>query len=543
MLDISSNDKGMLIPRVSLTGTSDISTISSPATSLLVYNTRTVSNVTPGFYYWNGTAWTRLAAGNNVVTASNGLYTSSNDVRLGGTLTNGTMISFDNNELTFQLDGSGDFIIEDSDDYLFEVRNTGQINVTRDANLQVQGPFRYNNTAAAPGLNKVLRSDASGNATWVDPNTLITPEDDHDWYEQGGTNAPNSINDNIYTQGNVGIGTTAPSTTLHVASAGDPMMLERSSGQVNSARFLFSNSPFGVNVLATGSLVLATNHSTTQADMGFSANGNSANTGDVQLVIKNSGNVGIGTTSPSTRLEAIGTSGATETYSYNQYTSGQYSSRSGSFAPIARFKNGTSATATGLEVLAQTNGNGIMLTNSNNYDPIHIGSSYSATNGTSVLTISNGRVGVGCLPQSDYKLDVYGGNAKIGWHGNSNEINILPSDFVQGTSGSSNQFYFDGSGLRIASNGYIYAFVAIPQGYNFKSCRIYSSSTRSVVVGRRQINGSGNYSTLSGTTAASINVGPSSFGDRNGDSNYFYVRIDVRSGDRIYGGEIKIQPE
>ena len=57
MLEVKSTDKGMLIPRVALTGTTDVTTISSPAVSLMVYNTATAGDVTPGFYYWNGTAW------------------------------------------------------------------------------------------------------------------------------------------------------------------------------------------------------------------------------------------------------------------------------------------------------------------------------------------------------------------------------------------------------------------------------------------------------------------------------------------------------
>ncbi len=57
MLDVKSTDKGMLMPRVALTGTTDVTTISSPAVSLMVYNTATAGDVTPGFYYWNGTAW------------------------------------------------------------------------------------------------------------------------------------------------------------------------------------------------------------------------------------------------------------------------------------------------------------------------------------------------------------------------------------------------------------------------------------------------------------------------------------------------------
>ncbi|MHC1776303.1 MAG: hypothetical protein AB9834_12930 [Lentimicrobium sp.] len=65
MLDVKSIGKGLLIPRVALTGTLDVATIPSPATSLLIYNTATAGtspdNVNPGYYYWNGTAWTTLA--------------------------------------------------------------------------------------------------------------------------------------------------------------------------------------------------------------------------------------------------------------------------------------------------------------------------------------------------------------------------------------------------------------------------------------------------------------------------------------------------
>ncbi len=56
ILDIKSANAGLLIPRVSLRSTTDVVTIANPATSLLVYNTSSVSDVTPGFYYWD-TYW------------------------------------------------------------------------------------------------------------------------------------------------------------------------------------------------------------------------------------------------------------------------------------------------------------------------------------------------------------------------------------------------------------------------------------------------------------------------------------------------------
>jgi len=67
MLDVKSANKGMLIPQIALTGVNDATTITTPATSLLIYNTATVTGVTPGYYYNSGTSgspvWTRLATG------------------------------------------------------------------------------------------------------------------------------------------------------------------------------------------------------------------------------------------------------------------------------------------------------------------------------------------------------------------------------------------------------------------------------------------------------------------------------------------------
>jgi len=61
MLDVSSTNKGILIPRVALTQTTSQSPIiTSPAISLLVYNTATVNDVTPGYYYWDGSKWVKL---------------------------------------------------------------------------------------------------------------------------------------------------------------------------------------------------------------------------------------------------------------------------------------------------------------------------------------------------------------------------------------------------------------------------------------------------------------------------------------------------
>lgn len=55
ILDISSTNSGILIPRIALTDTSDATTIAGPATSLMVYNTTTGGGLVPGYYYNDGT--------------------------------------------------------------------------------------------------------------------------------------------------------------------------------------------------------------------------------------------------------------------------------------------------------------------------------------------------------------------------------------------------------------------------------------------------------------------------------------------------------
>ncbi|MFC4817728.1 hypothetical protein [Flavobacterium sp. GCM10023249] len=63
-LDVTSTDDGILIPRIALVNTTT-ATVVTPTTSEIVYNTATINDVTPGFYYWNGTVWVRILTGAN----------------------------------------------------------------------------------------------------------------------------------------------------------------------------------------------------------------------------------------------------------------------------------------------------------------------------------------------------------------------------------------------------------------------------------------------------------------------------------------------
>ena len=100
-LDIYSTNKGFLPPRIALLSNTDVATISSPATGLVVYNTNTAgtapNNVTPGYYYWNGSAWINLIGsstsnsiiGNGTTSTIANFSSVINDQPAGFTLGNG----------------------------------------------------------------------------------------------------------------------------------------------------------------------------------------------------------------------------------------------------------------------------------------------------------------------------------------------------------------------------------------------------------------------------------------------------------------------
>ena len=60
-LDVVSADKGVLIPRIALRSTTEFGPlVGDPVESLLVYNTQSVADVTPGFYFWQAAKWERV---------------------------------------------------------------------------------------------------------------------------------------------------------------------------------------------------------------------------------------------------------------------------------------------------------------------------------------------------------------------------------------------------------------------------------------------------------------------------------------------------
>ncbi|NQX97424.1 MAG: hypothetical protein HRT73_06035, partial [Flavobacteriales bacterium] len=124
LLDISSANKGLLIPRVNIANLTTIAPITGSATtSMLVYNTNATTGL--GYYYWDGGDWVRFTTGSPLV--DNGLYynTGANRVRLGGSLVENTTITQGARQMTFNLNGTGDFNIQDAGVGMFQVRDDG----------------------------------------------------------------------------------------------------------------------------------------------------------------------------------------------------------------------------------------------------------------------------------------------------------------------------------------------------------------------------------------------------------------------------------
>jgi hypothetical protein len=63
VLEIESTNKGLLLPRLALVSTTLAAPLSNFVKGMIVYDTVTVNDVTPGMYYSDGTKWIKISAG------------------------------------------------------------------------------------------------------------------------------------------------------------------------------------------------------------------------------------------------------------------------------------------------------------------------------------------------------------------------------------------------------------------------------------------------------------------------------------------------
>ena len=112
-LDVYATNKGFLPPRVALTATNvfePVIGLSGPtelatAAGLLVYNTNSNGTITPGYYFWSGTAWVRLTVPTDNANNVTGIIAVTN----GGTGTTTGSIT-GSGALTFSAGGTNENI-------------------------------------------------------------------------------------------------------------------------------------------------------------------------------------------------------------------------------------------------------------------------------------------------------------------------------------------------------------------------------------------------------------------------------------------------
>ncbi len=182
VLDVTSANSGVLIPRINLLNNTDVITIPTPATSLLVYNSGFSPN---GYYYWNGSTWVQLAT---AVANADWLLTGNTGTTAGTNYLGTT----------------------DAVDLRFKTGATDRWNISNTNNGQLQS---YSlGTDLLPAYS--FQSDQNtGVYSPAADNLSIT------------TNGAEKMR--VTATGQVGIGTTAPNGALDVTSTTDGLLIPR----------------------------------------------------------------------------------------------------------------------------------------------------------------------------------------------------------------------------------------------------------------------------------------------------------------------------
>jgi len=131
LIDMQSTSKGLLLPRVELTSTTAAAPLAAHTAGMVVYNTVTVNDVTPGFYYNDGSKWVSIGRdnlGNHIASKNIDLTTYA---LIGNTGTKGIKIAA-NGVTTIQ--NLPDFI-QQSDTFIVVSNKDGELKKMRFADM------------------------------------------------------------------------------------------------------------------------------------------------------------------------------------------------------------------------------------------------------------------------------------------------------------------------------------------------------------------------------------------------------------------------
>jgi hypothetical protein len=295
-LEIQDNNKGLLIPRISIPNINAAAPVTTPAVSLLVYNTSAITGL--GYYYWDGSKWVRLqdqSVGDHDWYAAN--TTSSPGAISDNIYTLGNVGIGTNNPL-FQFEMHG---------------QAPNMNLYRYDNSVTPAVFRVSKargTQAAPLA--VLANDGLGglyfgghNGTNWSFNTayILSSATEAFSATASGSNLSFYTTENasiattekmrIAHNGNVGIGTIAPSAALNIEHNFEGGFLMSSGG--SDGGMIYTKYDNGMAHLVFE-----------EYDDPFILEGFTSLSGQSAILSMYNSNVGIGTTAPTEKLEVNG---------------------------------------------------------------------------------------------------------------------------------------------------------------------------------------------------------------------------------------------
>lgn len=292
MLDVSSTSRGLLAPRVALTGSTDATTITNGnVNALLVYNTATVADVIPGYYYWNGTIWVGLE------------NTDNQDLSYNATT---NVLSLTNDGTPVNLSG-----LVDHDWY--EVGTSVAANDIGD-NIFTEGRVGIASTNPLTRL-QIGDSPAGTYRTWMDYGVIIGEDTDGIFVgvkDEGPDQddaiiawGDNSQDDLRFLYNQSGVTTSAEIMTLQ--PDGDIGI-----GEVNPTNKLTIGTNLGTGYgisLNSGSpygQLIETREVTASSNPAFWVRTNNGTTVSQLFRVQNNGNVGVGTIAPTAKLDVNG---------------------------------------------------------------------------------------------------------------------------------------------------------------------------------------------------------------------------------------------
>ncbi len=348
-LEIETTNKGFLAPRVALTSNSDVTTIASPATGLMIYNTASAGTspnvVVPGYYYYSGSKWERLVTTTpdatidfntanpntgtptftpNTPSSADYIYVSSVDASLW--VWNGSTY------VTFVAPSSTPFYIagttnDAGNNKTAAIARTGSLSIGSTTNFgfnnEIQGNMAIRASAGAIGTGTgiEMQSDVSSprldwlvNSAYVGQfssvgsdfflrNSLNNTGNIRFWTKTAGTGTERLT---ILNNGNIGINTTNPVSTLSNTSLqiqGTNVTgainngLNWSSAGTGFAGAFYSQSNPGNGLLVKVSGTASTNNAfevSTGTQIGIAT---------PLFNVLGNGNVGVGTSSPASKLD------------------------------------------------------------------------------------------------------------------------------------------------------------------------------------------------------------------------------------------------